>query len=161
MTRRWISDASPLILLGKIGQASLLAELCDQLIIPDKVLREVGAKPEGRMTLDVLARHGSFRTEAERPIPPEIAAWDLGPGESQVLATAQSHPGARAVVDDLEARRCAQSIGVPVVGTLGVILRARRYGMITEARPIMTALRAVGLYVSDDLLEQLLALVGE
>ena len=40
-------------------------------------------------------------------VPPGIAAWDLGPGESAVLAWAAARPGTIAVIDDLAARRCA------------------------------------------------------
>lgn len=67
----------------------------------------------------------------------------------------------RAVLDDLQARRCARTLGIPVIGTLGVVLRAKRHGIIGEARPVVARLREVGLYLSDELVERALAHLGE
>jgi predicted nucleic acid-binding protein len=161
MSRCWIANASPLILLGKVGQADLLAKLCDELVVPDRVAREVSSKPEGERLVDDLARLPTFRSEGEIAVPLDVEVWDLGPGESQVLALALGRPEARAVLDDLEARRCAKAIGVPVIGTLGVVLRAKRRGILPEARPVVEKLRAAGLYASSDLIQQALALLGE
>jgi predicted nucleic acid-binding protein len=61
----------------------------------------------------------------------------------------------------LEARRCAQSIGQSLIGTIGVVLRAKRRGIIETARPVIEHLRRVGLYASDQLIEQALAHLGE
>lgn len=47
MSRVWVVNASPLILLGKIDRVDLLSQLSDELIVPDVVVREVGAKPDG------------------------------------------------------------------------------------------------------------------
>lgn len=84
-----------------------------------------------------------------------------GRGESEVLALALKPGVWRAVVDDLEARRCAQALGARVIGTLGVVLRAKRKGLIPAARPVVDRLRRVGLYVSDELVERALTHLGE
>lgn len=161
MSRLWVANASSLILLGKASQTSLLVELCDELIIPKTVVREVREKPDGEEVLGKLATAPGVRFTDARPVQHSIEAWDLGPGESQVLAVASAQHGARAVLDDREARRCAASIEVPVIGTLGIVLRAKRKGLISEARPVLDQLREVGLYVSTDLLEQALHYLGE
>jgi len=66
-----------------------------------------------------------------------------------------------AVLDDFEARQCARALGVPVTGTLGVILRAKKSGLIPAARPLLEELLRRGLYLSKDLVEQSLREVGE
>lgn len=161
MSRVWVVNASPLILLGKIGRVSLLSELCDELIVPDVVGREVGAKPDGEQVVAELASLPRVRFEAEIATSAELVAWNLGRGESQVLALTTAYRLSRAVVDDLQARRCAQSLGVPLIGTLGVVLRAKRKGVIETARPLIEQLRRVGLYASDSLIESALAHLGE
>jgi predicted nucleic acid-binding protein len=161
MSRRWIINASPLILLGKIGRVALLSELADELIVPEMVVREVEAKPGGERALVEVASLPGARVEVEVLVPAEIVAWNLGRGESQVIALAEAGPRGRAVLDDLQARRCAQSMGIPLIGTLGVILRAKRKGVIVAARPVIAHLREVGLYASDALIEQALARLGE
>ncbi len=161
MSRCWIVNASPLILLGKIGRLSLLSELADQLLIPERVAAEVGAQPDGEPTMVEIAHHDRCRIVPSIQVPPEIEAWDLGPGESQVLALTVSTVGSRAVLDDLAARRCAQSFGLPVIGTLGIVLRARTTGRIPLARPVLDELRRKGLYVSTQLMDAALARIGE
>ena len=161
MSRRCVVNASPLILLGKIDQIVLLSELSDEVIIPEAVVREIGAKPEGEGTLAAIASLSCARVEAEAPVSADLAAWNLGRGESQVITLAGATPSCRAVLDDLEARRCAQSMGLPLIGTLGVVLRAKRKGVIPMARPVLEHLRRVGLYASDALIEQALARLGE
>jgi len=85
----------------------------------------------------------------------------LGAGESQVLAFASENPGWEAALDDLDARRCAASLGIPLTGTLGVILRAKEADLIPAARPCVEELVLVGAHLSDALVERALSLVGE
>ncbi len=161
MSRLWVVNASPLILLGKIGRVSLLGALADELVVPEAVAREIGAKREGERILAEIASLPGARLGPEVPISPDLTAWNLGRGESQVLALAATLSSSRAVLDDLEARRCAQSLGLPLIGTLGVVLRAKRRGLLKSARPVIEHLRSVGLYASDQLIEQALAHLGE
>ncbi|MGH8068736.1 MAG: DUF3368 domain-containing protein [Candidatus Entotheonellia bacterium] len=94
-------------------------------------------------------------------VPGLIQAWDLGPGESSVLAWAYAYPGTEMIVDDLAARRCAAALGIPARGTLELILTAKKRGRIAAARPILETLRRSGMYLSDHVLNQALALVDE
>lgn len=154
-------NASPLILLGKIDRVALLSELSGVLIVPTVVAREVGAKPDGERIISEVSSLPGTRFESEIATSSEIGVWNLGRGESQVLALAGAYPRSRAVLDDLEARRCAQSLGLSLIGTLGVVLRAKRKGVIERARPVIEHLRRVGLYASDSLVERALAHLGE
>ena len=161
MSSRWVVNASPLILLGKVGQLQLLRELTDELIIPEGVAHEVGVRSDGQRALGSFIAPPAVRVEGVGSIPREIEVWDLGRGESEVLALALTLEDSWVVIDDLEARRCAQVLGVRVIGTLGVVLRAKKNGLIPAARPAVEHLRKVGLYVSDDLIGRALAHLGE
>ena len=90
-----------------------------------------------------------------------VQAWDLGHGESSVLAWALTNPGTLAILDDLAARRCAATLRIPVRGTLGLVLVAKQRGRIEAARPVLEAMRGSGMYRSDSVLSRALALVGE
>jgi predicted nucleic acid-binding protein len=51
--------------------------------------------------------------------------------------------------------------GIPVRGTLGLILTAKKRGVIPEARPVLEKLRQSGIYLPDRILNQALALIGD
>jgi predicted nucleic acid-binding protein len=159
--RRWVVNASPLILLGKTDLLNLLTGLADSVIVPQSVADEVGAKPDGTLTIEALVRNAGWALVKNETVSPEVLAWDLGAGETQVIVAAQRHSADRVVLDDLEARRCAKAMGLKVIGTLGIVARAKRIGRIDLAAPVIQRLRKTGLYVSEDLVEQLLREVGE
>jgi predicted nucleic acid-binding protein len=58
-------------------------------------------------------------------------------------------------------RRCATTLGIPIRGTLGLVLTAKQRGEISAARPVLEQLRLSGMYLSDRVMNQALALVGE
>lgn len=108
-----------------------------------------------------LAAHSWLERSPDGQVPLAIAAWDLGAGESAVLARALAHPGSLAILDDFAARTCAETLSIPVVGTLGLALRAKLDGRAPSARLLVEELRKAGLYLSDHLIREALALVGE
>lgn len=73
-----------------------------------------------------------------------------------------AHLGAvRVVLDDLEARRCAKSMGIRMIGSLGIIVKAKQRGLITQAKPIIEHLPRVGLYLNDAVVAKALDQAGE
>jgi predicted nucleic acid-binding protein len=94
-------------------------------------------------------------------IPDVIREWDLGPGESAVLAYALNNPGTPAILDDLAGRRCAETLGLPLRGTVGLVLRAKQSGAISSALETFALLKSNGMYLSDHVINQVLGLVGE
>jgi hypothetical protein len=88
---RWVVNASPLILLGKTGQLGLLGALTNQIAIPVAVAEEVGARPDGKATLQAIAVDSVFVIAKNEVPTPEIMSWDLGAGETQVILSARVH----------------------------------------------------------------------
>ena len=153
----WVVDASPLIILGQAGKLELLERLSERLVVPAAVAEEVLAGPED-------AAHRALRTgwgeQRLADVPEAVAEWSLGQGESAVIALALEL-GATAVLDDRSARRCARAFGVSVIGTLGVILRAKRCGLVDAAAPIIRSVLDAGLFYEDEGVRRLLEGVGE
>jgi predicted nucleic acid-binding protein len=85
----------------------------------------------------------------------------LDPGETAVLALAHGNPDVEVVLDDMAARRCAARLQIPVVGTLGLVLTAKRLGVIPAARPLVERLRQVGLFLDDEVGDEALRRIGE
>jgi len=139
----------------------LLQLVGPEVAVPSSVAAEIQRRGSADVTAQALANTSWLTVVETRPVPALIQAWDLGEGESAVLAWAYTHQGAEAIVDDLAARRCAATLGIPVRGTLGLVLTAKRRGRIPEARPVVERLRQAGMYLSTHVMQQALALVGE
>jgi predicted nucleic acid-binding protein len=157
----WVVNASPLILLGKTGHLDLLAVLADNVVVPQAVAGEVGAKPDGAAILAEVAGSPAYRVADSEAAPPEVLAWDLGAGETQVITHALRDGADRVVLNDLEARRCSKAMGLRVIGTLGVVGRAKAMGRIAQATPVIEHQSTTGLDVSDALVQHLLREIGE
>ena len=78
-----------------------------------------------------------------------------------MISWAFGEAGRRVVIDDLQGRRCAEALGVPVRGTLGLVLRAKRTGRTDSARRLLEQLVAAGMYLSPSVADAALAEVDE
>jgi predicted nucleic acid-binding protein len=159
--KKWVVNASPLISLAAIHMESVLFALADQIAIPDAVAKEVLAGKRHDPAY-LLVEANKIPVLESQTIPTEIAAWDLGTGESAVLAYAYTHPGWIAILDDGMARKCAQSFSIPLKGTLSVVLLAKQAGLIPSAAQAIRELLGVGLRLQDSLIRDALKhTVGE
>lgn len=158
---RVVVNASPLITLFKSGQAYLLRALFEKVYVPEAVLREIIDGGHDDVAARELARADWAIRLPTQVLDPLVIAWDAGPGETEVLTYARINPDVRAVVDDDYARRCAQSLGIRTLGTCGVIVLAKRRGVIAEVKPYLDALQSAGLWLSDGLIRAVLAEAGE
>lgn len=149
-----IVNASPLIFLARAGLISLLQEAGDPIVVPRAVADEIQRRGPSDQTVQAMQQASWLEIIDDPPISNTIQAWDLGPGESAVLACAQATAGAEAIIDDLAGRRCAEALGIPIRGTLGLVLLAKQRGSIVAARPILEQLRATGMYLSNRVLNE-------
>ncbi|QTR48033.1 DUF3368 domain-containing protein [Thiothrix litoralis] len=90
----------------------------------------------------------------------DIQRWNLGAGESAVMHHARELAADRAILDDAAARRCARSINIAMTGTCGVIVLAKRRGLLPKAEPAFRQLQAAGLWLSEELIAALLQEAG-
>lgn len=161
MHRILIVNASPLIHLAEAGRLDLLRDAGELIWVPEPVVAEVRKFGMEDPTARALAELAWISVRPAPPSPEDIMAWNLGPGESAVLALARATPASAAVIDDLAGRRCAESLPIPLLGTVGLVLLAKRDGRVSSARSVLDKLRERGMFLSDAVVEKALALVGE
>lgn len=160
-TEKWAVNASPLICLGKLGHLDWLNALAAEVVIPSGVATEIETGPADDAARAWLRASGASHVRASREIPEEIVGWDLGRGESEVLTWARAHPGYIAVLDDRAARRCASVFNVPVLGTVGILMRAKQRNLIPKLSVVLDEAAKVGLYISSAVRREALRLVGD
>lgn len=161
MYKQAVVNASPLIFLSKAGVIHFLQQAAPDIVVPEVVALEVGRRGRNDITARTLANNPWVATVEVPVIPPLIQSWDLGPGESAVLAYAGTHPGVVAIIDDGAGRRCAETLGVPLLGTLGLIMIAKKRGWIPTARPVIALLKQQGMFLSESIIDRAMDLIGE
>ena len=158
---RWVFNASPLILLGKIDQLHLIETLSPGFQIPTAVVDEIGAPTIDDPAMKWVAKPSIADHVVTAPAPsPLLEQWNLGRGETAVLSLAlrDANP---VVLDDLAARKFATAYQLPLIGTLGLLLRAKNAGLITRVAPCVRALNEMGANLSSAVIARALSLAGE
>jgi len=162
VVKRPVIDASPLIFLSRAGKLGLLRQVVNtDVVVPVAVETEIQQYGEDDVTVQAVAQANWLVLVDAPPIPKIIQSYRLGAGESAVLALGSLSPNTEAIIDDLAARRCASALGIPVRGTLGLVVMAKKRGIIPAAGPIIEQLIQSGMYLSGSVVNKVLALVGE
>ncbi|MBI4556263.1 MAG: DUF3368 domain-containing protein [Candidatus Hydrogenedentes bacterium] len=139
-----VTDSACLIALERIERLELLPASFEEVLAPPEVLKEFGKVPTW---IEV-------RGAAEREVVARLRHEYLGEGESAAIALATEIPGAAVILDERKARRVALKLDLIVMGTLGVLVRAKELGVIRTVRPLVDELRRVGFYLTEDLLRE-------
>ncbi len=160
MNDTWITNTSPIISLAKIDRLHLLTKLCRELLVPRPVVAEILDGPVSDPARQVF-EHGWGIIVSPKDVPSKLVEWGLGPGETAVLAVALERNSATAVLDDAAARTCAKAMRIEVVGTLGVVLRAKRKGLIPSAADVLKTLIEAGLHLDQEVVASALHGIGE
>ena len=132
-----VSNAGPLIALGKLGQLSTLLALYGDILIPSQVYNEVvinglrlGA--DDAPAIDFLVQQGPIRV-VEVALPSPLPAWaqSLDAGEIEVIVLGQQQVADWVLIDNEHARKAARAVGLPLKGTVGLLLEAWRQGRLS------------------------------
>lgn len=149
-----VSNASPLIALAQIGRLTILRDLFERVLVPPAAVTEVAPQVPSLPPWIVL-------TPIARGLPPMIQSAGLGAGEAEAIALAAEQNARALIVDDKAARRVADAMGLPLTGTLGVLLAGRRRGFVPSIRQCLDDLDAYHFHVAPKLREHVLRDAGE
>jgi predicted nucleic acid-binding protein len=148
-----VCNASPIIGLAQIGHLDLLRLLFEHIYIPSAVAREI--EPS------VPAADWIVERALTQPLAAQILGASLDAGESEAISLAVELSAGTVVLDDWPARQLAIALGLPVVGTLGVLVRAKSRGLLPTVRPHLEALTSHGFWAGPELMQRILRSVGE
>lgn len=156
-----ICNTSPIQYLHQLGLLHLLPSRADRITIPTAVAEELD---EGRRLGVSLPEVGTLpwvTTRSPRSIPVLRLVTDLGPGETEVLALALETEDPIVILDDALARRAAEFLGLRLTGTLGLLLDAKRTGVIPQVASVLSELHALNFRVAGQTRAAVLKLAGE
>lgn len=158
--RKVVVNSTPIIALCKTGHLELLKAMYGEINIPEAVYREVSAKnDEIKNQLDAASWvHIRTVTNTEDR---RMYRAKLHSGEVEVMMLAQELEADVVLLDDNAARKTAEYLGLPVTGTLGVLIKAKQIGTLECIMPVIHSMLANGIYLSDALVETVRKIAGE
>ena len=155
-----VLNASPLIVLAKAGLLKMVSPLSKIWLIPSGVVKEINRKSSIEDIVSELENNADVKIKSVKNINPLVANWNLGQGESEVITLAIEE-GSTAVLDDLQAGKCATVLNVKLMGTLGLLLLAKRKGIVNRIQPLFERVVQAGLYIEQGLIDNLLKSIDE
>ncbi len=151
-----VCNSSPIIHLTKIGLLEILQDLFGQILVPEMVFEEctnsihhqdeVGLIKKARwIHVQRIGNHNLFN----------LLHADIDAGEAEALVLALETNADLVLLDDQQARFKAKKLGLPVAGTVGVLLKARKKGLITSVSKHVQQLQNTGFWLSPALLSRI------
>jgi predicted nucleic acid-binding protein len=154
-----VSDTSAISNLIHINQLGLLKDLFDELIISPAVKRELFQ--DGKH-IHHLEKQDWIRVEypSDHELVQKLLT-ELDLGESESIALAKEKKADFLLIDEYLGRTIAHSLDIKIVGVLGVLILAKRHGLIEEVRIHIQALYSVGFRLNKELVNSVLKRLDE
>lgn len=154
-----IVNSTPVIGLANIGRLDVLRQMYGTITIPHAVFDEIKSPSVQRQ---VNANRDWIRVEQINDVSQkQMYRAKLHAGEVEVMILAQETKADLVILDDNAAKKTAKFLGLRVIGTLGILVLAKKRGYIKEVSPVLDALKRDGFFVSDDLCDLVLRQADE
>ncbi|MDP9364009.1 MAG: DUF3368 domain-containing protein [Chloroflexota bacterium] len=142
-----------MIALAQINLLDALAPLFADLTIPPALTHEIAPS--------VVRPHWIRSLVLRGTLDPRVVEADLGPGETEAIGLALELGTHVVALDERRARRVARSLGLPLVGTAGLLLAAKQDGLIPAVRPYLNVLVEAGFFLGPAVVAGVLAQAEE
>ena len=155
-----IADAGPLIAFARLHQINLLPQIFGRVLVTDIVFAECAARSD--FPESVFIQEAVTRNQLELCAAPDFSAFaqKIDAGEASAIAVAIEF-GCGVLMDDRAGRRMAANAGVPVIGTVGVLILAKRKGLVPLVMPLLNSLAASGYFLGEEIIAAALTATGE
>lgn len=146
-----ITDASCFIILHKIDGLDLLHQLFSTILTTPEIAEEYGINLPEWVTV-ISVRDKKLQNDL---------AQVVDPGEASAIALAHEIESNFLITDDLQARKLAAKLGLTIIGTLGVLLRAKQKSLIVLLAPYLEKISKTNFRISSELIDRVLKEAGE
>ncbi|MDR0926474.1 MAG: DUF3368 domain-containing protein [Ignavibacteria bacterium] len=148
MRRTIISDASCFIVLSKIDSIELLHSVYGTIITTPEIAAEFGEPLPNWVTIENVKNIHKQ----------QLLELNVDKGEASAIALALDTPNSTIILDDYKARKVAQTLGLKITGTIGVIVKAKLDGIIPSIKPLINSIKRTNFRITPELeLQSLIA----
>lgn len=145
-----VSDTSCLILFYKIGELELLRKVFGEIIITETVSKEFKRAIPKWIQIINPSTNLHFGLQGF-----------LDPGEATSISLAVEYKGSLLIIDESKGRRVAKELGIAISGSLGILVTAKKRGIIDSVKPIIERITQTNFRLSDKLIRKVLQHVNE
>ena len=154
-----VADASALIALSACDSLHLLDVLFGNVIVPEAVYVEVvvNDKPQ-------FLRLQSYLQGKVRPVNMDRFVYldaFADAGETQAMLLYKEVAADYLLIDDRRGRKVAHINQIKTIGLMGVLLQAKRLGLISQVEPLLAEIAASPVFIGAGLIQTVLELAGE
>ena len=131
-----VSDTTPLISLMKAGQLELLEPLFKEVLIPEAVFEELTINPAFQTEAERIKNSSYIRmvtVKEQKAVDILQRASGLDLGESEAIVYADDIQADVLLMDEAKGRQVAKSMGLQIMGTVGVLIYGFEEHVITAA----------------------------
>lgn len=150
-----VCDSTVIIALSSLGLEDVLQKLYGKIIIAQEVYQELIAGA-GKPGDNITEKDWISTKTVSNPKLKEYLAFNLDKGEAETIALAEEINADLILVDDYWARKFAERRGLKISGTLGVLMRAKRGGIIKVVKPLIDQLIENGFWIYGELYNNVL-----
>jgi predicted nucleic acid-binding protein len=155
-----VSNTTPLISFLKIGKLEILRDLYGEILVPQAVFNEIEAGKTKEFYTDI-SQTGWIRIEKIKDRRALTYFLDLDSGEAEAIVLAVENNADLILLDETLGRFHAKHAGLKITGTIGILLKAKQKGYISELKPLLHELRRKNVWLSKNLMEEILQLANE
>jgi len=124
-----VANSTPLVHLSAINRLELLQQIAGELSIPEEVYQEVVSSGAGKPGAEEVKRSAWIKVEKVKDrLALKALQSRLGLGESACIVLAKELTSDILIMDDRLARLEAEALGLPVMGTIGLLLAIAQKG---------------------------------
>ena len=149
--RAIITDTSCLILYDKINELEILRGTFSSLIVTPHVAEEFGDELPSWISVKSIRDTAQYTELID----------ELGRGEASSIVLAQEIRGSLLIIDEKRGRRVAKDLRIEIIGSLGILLKAKQKGVIKEVKSILEKVEQTNFRVSRVLKQELLKRANE
>lgn len=159
--RKVIVNSTPLIALANANALFVLRKLYGTNFIPQAVYDEFTQKEDSACRQIIKEKEWIIVKKVSNDYDRKMYSAKLHLGEVEVMLLAQEENSDVVIIDDNAAKQTAEFLGLPVIGTLGILVHAKRKGIIDNVKNILDEMINNGFYIGQKLYDLVLNRAGE
>jgi len=157
-----VSDTTAISNLIRIDELRLLKDIFGHIILPKAVYEELLILEERGINVSAIIHKEAFEiVEVEKDALYHELNLKLDEGEVEAITLAIMKKADYLLIDEVKGREIAQRRNIPIIGTLGVLIEAKRRKLIVSIEEKMLNLKSIGFWISHSLYNKVVQLEKE